>query len=72
VSSLDLSDNLISDVTPLSTWQSATQLAGLGLANNRVTDISALAQLTALSRLDLSGNQLADLTRSRLWEASSR
>ena len=59
VQNLDLSNNRITDITPLSTLKS---LQTLDLSNNRITDIAPLSSLTNLQVLDLSNNQIADLT----------
>jgi internalin A len=62
VTILYLSDNQVSDLGPLSVWTAATELAELGLANNRITDLPSLGNLSALSTVDLSGNQIVDVS----------
>ena len=55
---LDLSDNQISDITPL---QSLTNLTSLNLYCDR-TDITPLQSLTNLTCLELHGNPISDIT----------
>jgi Leucine-rich repeat (LRR) protein len=78
---IDLGDNAISDLTPLSTLTGLTSLyLGIGSAPllvgipedigvfNSVTDITPLAALTSLAVLDLSGNpDLADISTISLF-----
>ena len=56
---LHLSDNDISDVSPLARL---TNLTHLSLEYNRISDISPLAGLTNLIRLDLDDNQISDFS----------
>ena len=57
---LNLSNNQISDISPLA---QLTQLTKLNLGGaNQISDISPLAQLTLLTELDLSSNQISDIT----------
>lgn len=56
---LDLSDNKIKDITPLSKLKDLIQL---DLSNNRITDISKLGTLTGLTSLSLGGNYISDIT----------
>ena len=58
VKSLNLSDSVLSDLSPLSVLPNLTTLV---LENNAISDVGPLANLTALVFLDLSGNQLANL-----------
>ncbi|MGX8692211.1 MAG: leucine-rich repeat domain-containing protein [Clostridia bacterium] len=62
---LDLSDNLISDPTPLAFL---FKLEKLNLANNRITSITALLNLVQLKELDLTGN---DLTAEQIEKLES-
>lgn len=61
---LDLSNNLLTDVSALS---GMTALTELDLSKNKLTDISALATLNSLSSLRFSRNQVTALPK---WEAS--
>ena len=56
---LSLSNNSISDISPLARL---TTLTGLSLRNNPISDISALAGLSNLKRLFLTGNAISDLS----------
>ena len=56
---LDLSDNLLADITPLSTL---SEVSRLRLDNNRITTLSPLSGCTKLSGLYASGNRLADVS----------
>ncbi len=56
---LNLSDNRISDITPLA---ALTQLTSLELSHNQISDIAPLAALTQLTSLWLFGNQISDIT----------
>jgi Leucine-rich repeat (LRR) protein len=56
---LDLSDNRVSDVSPL---KDLVGLTNLSLIDNQVSDISALRHLTNLTRLELSYNQVIDIS----------
>ena len=57
LSVLDLSENQISDVTPLSTL---TQLSALRLHHMQIDDVTPLENLTQLSVLHLGRNQISD------------
>ena len=52
---LDLGNNLISDMTPLTGW---TNLRRLTLYDNRITDINALSGLKQLQELVVPGNAI--------------
>jgi len=56
---LDLSDNQISDVSPL---KELTNLGKLDLRYNKITDVSPLAGLTNLEVLGLYRNKISDLS----------
>ncbi len=56
--SIDLTDNEISNLAPLS---KLTRLQSVMLANNQIADLGALKELTAMQLLDLSGNKVTDL-----------
>lgn len=58
LSSLDLSDNTLRNLTVLSTMP---QLTELNLRNNAVNDLGALSVLENLSKLDVSYNSLGSL-----------
>ena len=64
LTSVDLSDNQISDISTLSK-SDLTVLTTLDLSNNQISDIPSLSSLTSLSSLDLRGNPLD------LWEGTS-
>ncbi|MCL1918106.1 MAG: protein kinase [Peptococcaceae bacterium] len=53
---LDLSNNQISDITPL---KSLTHLTTLNLNNNQISDLTSLAGLLQLTELRLGGNSLS-------------
>jgi GTPase SAR1 family protein len=59
LTTLNLSDSQVSDISPLA---SLTSLTALDLSDNQLSDISPLASLTSLTALDLSGNQLSDIS----------
>ncbi|MCL2636878.1 MAG: leucine-rich repeat protein [Oscillospiraceae bacterium] len=59
LSSLNLSDNQISDLTPLTRMK---RLNNLFLNNNQITDITSLSELTTLIGLGLSNNKISDIT----------
>ena len=63
---LDLSDNQISDVSPL---KELTNLGKLDLRYNKITDVSPLAGLTNLEALVLDDNQISDDQKSMLKKA---
>ena len=56
---LDISDNQISDVSPL---KDLTNLRRLDLDDLQISDVSPLKDLTNLTYLDLDGNQISDLS----------
>ncbi len=56
---LDLGENSISDLTPLSAMKALTDL---DLNSNAVTSLSGLDKLAALLRLDLAENNIIDLS----------
>ena len=58
--SLDLSNNAIHDISPLS---GMVNLQNLNLQRNAITSISALTSCTALTSLDISSNSLTSLTK---------
>ena len=58
LAALDLSDNKISDLSPLADLK---RLQSLTLADNAIADVDPLASLEGLQYLDLSGNRIADL-----------
>ena len=55
---LNLTKNLITDVTPLA---SLTNLKALSLTQNSITDLQPLASLTNLKRLEVTQNSITDL-----------
>jgi len=55
---IDLSDNAISDLTPIA---DLTRLQSVTLAGNQIRDISPLSRLIAIQLLDLSRNQVDTL-----------
>ena len=59
LTSLNLRDNDISDISPLS---GLGQLKELYLYNTQVSDISAVAALVNLQRLEVSGGDISDLS----------
>jgi Leucine-rich repeat (LRR) protein len=58
VTSINLSNNAISDISPLEN----PQLAYLDLQNNKLTDTSHLAKLERLSSVDVTGNPIHDFS----------
>ena len=56
--SINLYENIISDISPL---KNLTKLTSLNLGLNLINDISALATLTELTHLDLGINQIDDI-----------
>ncbi|MCX8093405.1 MAG: leucine-rich repeat domain-containing protein [Candidatus Goldbacteria bacterium] len=56
---LEMYDNQISDINPLS---GLTKLRYLNLSNNKINDISALSGLTDLYSLNLANNQIVDIS----------
>jgi len=56
---LDLSNNRITDVSPLSRL---TRLEWVVLDDNNISDITPLANLTSLTKLGLSVNQIGDIS----------
>lgn len=67
LTSIDLSSNQITDVTPLVALKN--NLKELDLKNNFLTDITPLAQLHQLTKLDLSKNQITPEQRNILKKA---
>ena len=62
---LDLSGNSISALTPLAALYAATdgaKLRHVHLAENLITDVTPLAEMTLLETLDLASNQITDIT----------
>jgi internalin A len=57
---LNLENNKIADITPLS---ALTNLTSLSLSHNQITDITGLSALTNLTELDLYDNQITDISR---------
>ena len=55
---LDLADNLLSDLSPVS---GLTALTRLDLRDNQVSDLSPLSDLTAMTKLELDDNQISDI-----------
>ncbi|MEA5528102.1 leucine-rich repeat domain-containing protein, partial [Dolichospermum sp. UHCC 0684] len=58
LTSLDLGENEISDIKPLS---NLTKLTSLSLWRNQISDIKPLSNLTNLTSLYLGGNQISDI-----------
>eukprot|EP01051_Picozoa_sp_SAG22_P007594 SAG22_NODE_540_length_9301_cov_422.312758_2_plen_202_part_00 len=58
LTTLNLRDNQITDIAPLSALTSLTELV---LINNQITDLAPMSALTSLDTLDLSHNQITDL-----------
>ncbi len=56
---LNLSNNQLTDVSPLN---DLTSLKELNLAHNQLTDVSPLSCLTSLQKLHLAVNQLTDVS----------
>ena len=56
---LSLTDNQISDLSPLA---NLTNLTELRLGDNKISDLTPLANLTNLTKLYLGNNQISDLT----------
>lgn len=65
---LEASDNLIGSLSPLSTTNS--KLTKLFVANNRITSLDGVQNLSRIATLDVSGNRITSLaplsTRTRL------
>jgi hypothetical protein len=59
VTTLDLSNTKVSDLSPLA---GLTKLSTLNLSNTQVSDLSPLAGLTELAEIGLSGTQVSDLS----------
>ena len=59
LTTLYVSDNQISEISPLS---GLTNLRSLVISGNQITDISSLTNLTNLMRLYLSHNQITDIS----------
>ena len=58
LTSLNLRENQISDIKPLS---NLTKLTSLSLWGNQISDIKPLSNLTNLTTLHLSGNKISDI-----------
>ena len=56
---LDAAERQITDLTG---FEHATQLAGLNLSSNQISNIGPLTDLTVLSGIDLGGNEIRDIT----------
>lgn len=56
---LDLSGQILSDLTPL---QPLTHLTDVNLSSNAIVDVTPLAVLTNVTTLDISGNDIVDVT----------
>lgn len=61
LSELRLNNNKINDVTSLS-WLANKNLLKADLANNQITNVTALKNLTTLQTLNLGNNQITDIT----------
>lgn len=59
LTSLNLSGNQISDISPLAKLSSLTDL---NLGDNQISDISPIAKLNSLTDLNLSDNQISDIS----------
>ena len=59
---LNLSDNNISDLSPLAELKNAQNLRTLTLSYNNILDISPLAELTQVGYLHLDNNNISDLS----------
>ena len=59
ITSLDLEDELITDITGIEKF---TNLHELNLSNNKIEDMSLLARLKNLTKLDVSHNSFEDAT----------
>jgi internalin A len=62
---VDLSNNQITDLNPLSKMYSValgTTLRDVNLKNNLITDVTPLVEITQLDTLNLAGNLIADLS----------
>ena len=59
LTSLNLSNNAISNISPL---EHSTSLTSLNLSNNAISDISVFEHLTALQRLHLNNNAISDVS----------
>ena len=68
LSRLNLYNNQITDITPLS---GLTNLTALDLNNNQIADITPLSALTKLTYLTLENNQITDLNLSSELIANS-
>ncbi len=55
-------NNLIGDISPILDTSIPEQETWLQLQNNKITDISPLAECQALNRVELSGNPITDLS----------
>tara|TARA_Y100001934_G_scaffold94279_1_gene116371 strand:+ start:412 stop:765 length:354 start_codon:yes stop_codon:yes gene_type:complete len=67
---LHLSSNQISDVAPLvESLKDLTQLTGLDLCNNQISDVTPLKDLTQLTTLHLNDNQISESDIEDLQEA---
>jgi Leucine-rich repeat (LRR) protein len=68
VRSLDLSNNQISDLSPLRTL---TELSTLNVSENNVSDLSPLSGMTSITFLTMMSNQITDISPisglNKLW-----
>ena len=60
--SLDLSDNNLTDLTPLSELKNKYSLHELYIANNNISDLTPLKDFKNISYLDARENNISDLT----------
>ena len=59
---LRLSDNNISDISPLAELKNVQSLRSLTLSHNNISDISPLAELTQVGYLHLDNNNISDIS----------
>ena len=69
MTSLDLHNNQIADISPLATLK---ELLSIPLSNNQITDISALTKLEKLMYLDLSNNQITSIPKFSFYNKMFR
>ena len=62
VTTLDLSNNKIIDLSPLNVDGLKNKITNLNLSNNEITDISVIAGYTILTDLDLGYNQITNIS----------